>query len=250
MDVPYDYAEHRPPQVGLIVLQADESIEPDMRRLLPAEAEMLVSRVPCEPEVTSDTLAAMEDVLTGAARLLPPGARFSAIGYGCTSGTAQIGAERIGDLIRAGAPTPEVTEPVTALIAACRALGIGRIGLVSPYVESVSDRLCAVLRAAGVEVAGFASFNQSREEAVARIAPRSIHAAACDLAARTACDAIFLSCTNLRTLDVIDSAERATGKPVLTSNQVLAWHIGALAGLGRPAAAPGALWRSGARRVG
>ncbi|MEM1428063.1 MAG: Asp/Glu racemase [Pseudomonadota bacterium] len=242
MDLPYTLSADRPPQIGMVVLQADETIERDMRRLLPAEAELLVSRVPSGRDVNAASLAAMEDVLTEAARLFPSGARFSAIGYGCTSGTAQIGAGRIRALIQAGAETPCVTEPVSALIAACRALGVRRIGLVSPYVAEVSDRLRQVLAEAGIDVSGFASFNQSREETVARISAQSIRDAAQNVADHAECEAVFLSCTNLRTLDVIDAVERATGTPVLTSNQVLGWHLTALAGLPRPKHAPGRLW--------
>ena len=39
------------------------------------------------------------------------------------------------------------------------------------------------------------------------------------------CDGVFVSCTNLRTLDIIPVAEERLGVPVLASNQVLAWHL-------------------------
>ena len=44
-------------------------------------------------------------------------------------------------------------------------------------------------------------------------------------------DAVFVSCTSLRALPVIKDAEAAIGKPVLASNQVLAWHLMRLAGI-------------------
>ncbi len=43
-------------------------------------------------------------------------------------------------------------------------------------------------------------------------------------------DALFLSCTNLRTLPVIAALEETIGLPVLASNTVLAWHMARLAG--------------------
>jgi len=75
---------------------------------------------------------------------------------------------------------------------------------------------------------------------VARIAPDSIMAAARQ-AARGA-DAVFLSCTNLRTLDVIDALEAELGIPVLSSNQVLAWHMAQATGAPLTADAPGQLF--------
>ena len=44
-------------------------------------------------------------------------------------------------------------------------------------------------------------------------------------------DAVFLSCTNLRTLDIIEEIETPLGKPALSSNQVLAWDMARRAGL-------------------
>ena len=58
------------------------------------------------------------------------------------------------------------------------------------------------------------------------------------------CDGLFLSCTNLRTLDVIEEMEARLGMPVLSSNQVLAWHLFRLAGSGAGDFAPGRLWRA------
>lgn len=234
----------RAPQVGLIVLQVDETIEDDMRRLLPHHASCLVSRVPSAPTVTRDTLRRMEAHLTAAAALLPGSAAFRGVAYGCTSGTAEIGAARIAKLVQEGVKTPNVTEPVSALIAACRHLGIERLGLVSPYVASVSDRLRQVLAAAGITTPTALSFDEPREENVARISHQTVTDAAIEIGARPDVDAVFLSCTNLRTLDVITEAEARIGKPVLSSNQVLAWHLCAIAGLSPTPDAPGRLFQT------
>ena len=212
-------------QIGLIVLQSDETIEQDMRKLLPDPIELLVSRVPSGTHVTLESLAAMEAELQRAASLFPERAELRAIGYGCTSGTAQIGSDKVAAAVRAGAAAPVVTEPVSAVIAACKHLDIRKLGLLSPYIKSVSERLVATLADAGIEVCAFASFNESEEGQVARIAPASIVAAAEQTKASDDMDALFVSCTNLSTLSVIDEMERKIGVPVLTSNQVLAWDL-------------------------
>lgn len=242
MALPYTLIADDPIPIGLIVLQSDESIETDLHRMKPAGVNLLVSRVPSAVTVSSETLAEMANHLTEAASRFPTTATFHAIGYGCTSGTAQIGVGEIARLVQAGTPTPHVTEPVSALIAACKALNLKRLALISPYVEDVSARLREVLNAAGITVTGLASFDEAEEARVARIAPASLIAAATQIAETTQCDGIFLSCTNLRTLDVIADIEAVTGKPVLSSNQVLAWHLFRLANAGPAQFAPGALW--------
>jgi len=82
---------------------------------------------------------------------------------------------------------------VTSLVAACNALGITRIGFLSPYVAEVSDALRATLQNAGVQSPVFGSFEEAVEARVARIAPQSIVDAALDLAGKGGIDALFLS---------------------------------------------------------
>ncbi|MEN8897052.1 MAG: Asp/Glu racemase [Yoonia sp.] len=213
------------PAMGLIVLQSDETIEQDFRRIFGPEVMIYVTRIPTATEVTRDTLQTMADTLPTAASLFAEPTQFSVMGYGCTSGTAQIGADNIARLVREGCKTPEVTQPVSALLAACETLNIKRLGFLSPYVEEVSAHLVGVLEANGVACPVFGSFDESCETVVAHISPQSTYDAAIALAAKGGIDALFLSCTNLRTFDIIEKLEAETGLPVLSSNQVLAWHM-------------------------
>ncbi|WP_158585619.1 maleate cis-trans isomerase family protein [Pseudooceanicola sediminis] len=226
----------KPRKIGLIVLQADETIELDFRRLFPHEIELFVSRIPSGADLTQDSIGEMAHNLSDAARLLPQPASMrgvyfglDAIGYACTSATAQIGTANVARLILDGALTQYVSEPVSALIAACRRLDIRRLGILSPYVAPISARLRAVLRAQDIETPAFASFEESSEARVVRISAQSVYDGALAVAAQAPADAplegLFLSCTNLRTLDVIPALEDHLGIPVFSSNQVLAWDL-------------------------
>lgn len=240
----YDVVSLSEPRLGLIALQSDETIERDMRLLLPDAATLFVSRVPSDVEVTSATLSAMEGHLSAAASLFPLGARLDAVGYGCTSGTAQIGVDNVAAKVRSAADVGGVTQPLSSLIEASRALGLTRIALLSPYVAQVSGRLRKALAAAGIATPVFGSFEASTEATVVRISPSSLRDAALSLMSGAEVDALFISCTNLRTMEVIAPLEAELGKPVLTSNQVLAWHMMRLAGTQAPDRAPGRLFRS------
>ncbi|MCX7558744.1 aspartate/glutamate racemase family protein [Sulfitobacter sp. F26204] len=244
MAVPYTLTTVRPVQLGLVVLQADETLERDMRHLLPLSTEMLVSRVASGVELDRQMITQMQGKLTAAAELLPRGAGFGAVAYGCTSATAQIGARQVAGLIKKGVATDHVTDPVTSLVAACAALNIRTLGLITPYIATISNQLRQVLEEAGINVIRLLSFEESLEENVVRISADSIIDAAVEMGRSTACEAVFLSCTNLRTLDIIDAIERKINKPVLSSNQVLAWHLMQLANVAPPAGLPGRLWLS------
>ena len=223
----YKLEENYNPSMGLVVLQADQRIELDARQQFDPKVNLHISRIPSAETVSTDTLKQMEKDLPIAVSLLPNAVDFDVVGYGCTSGTSVIGAENIAKIVKDRCKTKHVTEPVSALIAACRHLGIERIGFLSPYVEAVSTGLRETLFLSGVETPIFGSFNEEIEERVVKISTVSISDAAVELG-RQDVDAIFLSCTNLNTLPVIKSIEEKIRKPVLSSNQVLAWHMSQL----------------------
>ncbi len=231
---PYELQEDTLPRLGLIVLQVDETIEQDFRRLfVPETARQHVSRIPSGAELTPDSIAKMEAALPAAAGLLPAG--LDVVAYACTSGTTLIGAERVRDLVTGAAQSRRVTDPLTAALAHCHALGLRRIGIVSPYIAAVAEPISAAFEAAGIAVPATLSFGEEVEARVARIAPASIAEAARALAQQTALDGIFLSCTNLRTLDILDPLSRELGLPVISSNQCLAWHMASLCAIEPPA---------------
>ncbi|RED18748.1 Maleate isomerase [Pontivivens insulae] len=235
----YELAPSTGPAFGLIVLRADETLERDVGRMVPPALQPLVTRVESGNSVTPDSLRAMEARLTGAAALFPDGHRFDVIGYGCTSATAQIGAGAVAARIRAGASTQHVTEPVSATIAACRALGLQSLAILSPYVEVVSAPLRDCFRAAGIATPVFGTFDEPVEANVVRIDADSIRSAAASLVHGV--DGLFLSCTNLRVLDLIEELEDRLAMPVLSSNQTLLWHMSALAGHPEGVTIPGRL---------
>ena len=81
-----------------------------------------------------------------------------------------------------------------------------------------------------MEIAGFGSMEERDDLRVARIDGASIAAGIRNVVAQAPCDAVFLSCTNLRALHLVAPLEAELDLPVLTSNQVLLWHMLRLAG--------------------
>ncbi len=188
----------------------------------------------------------MERDLPRAASLLPAAGALDVVAYACTSGATIIGPDKVAGAIQTAHPKAKTTDPLSAVIAACRQLGIKRLGVVSPYVAEVCAAMNDLLEQSGLTIAAFGSFEQSEEAAVARIAPQSVYDAVCAVGRDDDVDAVFASCTNLRTFEVIDRAEAAIGKPVITSNQALAWHMLKLADALTSIKGPGRLFKDGA----
>jgi len=229
--------------LGVIVLQTDETLEPEMARMTDLDGVALYhSRIPMVPDINPETLAGMERDLPVAARLLPPALGFDVIGYGCTSGSTVIGSDNVARAVQSVFPDAKVTNPLAAIIAAGQALGVKRLGFITPYRPEVSARMREELERAGFEIAAFASFEEGDDRVVARITERAIVAAAARVAQSATCDAIVISCTNLRCLRVIPEIEASTGVAVISSNQALGWHMLWLSGVTEPAPAFGRLF--------
>ena len=248
--VPFDVEtdDSRPPTLGLVVLQADETIEDEFRHYLRERHVILHhTRIPSAARLTQASLAAMESELTVAIDLLPQAARFDTIGYACTSAAAVIGEQRVAALIDTAKPGARASNPTTAAKAAFEALGARRIGLLTPYSAAVTRQLADTFAAAGYALPSVQSFDEEIEGKVARISAGSIAAAIDTLAATGPLDAIFVSCTNLRCAGLIAEAERRTGLPVLSSNQVLLWHMLQLSGMSTREVAPDRIFAAALR---
>lgn len=224
---PYRLLDADPrPTLGLIVLRTDETVEEELRRYIPdTAARLFITRIPSGEDVTPESLREMKGNMTAASALFPPSVKFDAVGYACTSGAAHVGAETVAQMVCAGSKARSVTDPMTAAVSVMRAGGLERISLMSPYIADVADTLRGTFEAHGFKVPDTVSFDEAQEALVARIDPASIKDAARELAKRTPCDGIFISCTNLRTIDILDELEVELGLPVFASNQVLARHM-------------------------
>ena len=230
MPQPFEIIDDRPTAIGLIVLETDELIEPEVDQFFGhLKQRVYHTRIASAPDVTPETLAKMADGVTASASQLPKGCGIGAIGYGCTSGATVIGEDRVASLIGAAHPGMPASNPMSALLAACSALGVQKLGLLTPYVMNVSQALIARLEKAGIEVSDFLTYEQVEETTVARIAPSSTRDALVQIG-QGECDAVFASCTNLRAWEIVDEVEAAINKPMLCSNQVLAWHLLRLSG--------------------
>lgn len=228
-DLSYKLEEPAAPPMGLIVLQVDETIEPEFKRAFADHPSTLyVSRIPSGAEVTTESLSAMAADLKVAAGLLPKARRMGVVGYACTSASSVIGSDKVEALVHAGCDTAAVTNPLRAAVACAADLSISRLALLSPYIEEVNTPLRAAFAREGVEMPVFGSFGVAEEARVARISPESVVDAAARLGADPSVDGVFISCTNLRTFQALKHISKRIGKPVLSSNQSLAWHMKAL----------------------
>ncbi|MEU6733852.1 decarboxylase [Streptomyces physcomitrii] len=242
MDVSYlSYLGGPHPQRGVgVVAPFDFALDRELWRWVPDEVSLHVTRTPYVPvEVSLDLarLVSEHETLGEAVRALgTPGPEVLA--YACTSGSFVGG--RAGELAMCEAMTRagEVPSLTTsgALLEALDELGARRIALVTPYTMSVTHSLEDYLAEGGVTVLGRAFMGLTRH--IWRVPYRDV----VDMARHAVSgfadevDALFISCTNLPTYDVIPQLEAELRMPVISANQVTMWA--ALRRLGTRAVGP------------
>lgn len=212
-------------RIGIIALPDDQTIEHELRMIfdLPGIA-CFVNRLPCDATITPDTLKAMQGEITRAASLILPDLSVDVMAYGCTSGSLFIGPQAIHKLIHEVHPNAVCTTPIEAATAALKALGARNIGLITPYTDEINQRLREHLRLNRFKVPIMGSWNEPVDAKVGRISPESIRKVVLDLGSSEEVDTIFISCTNLRALRILEELENELDKPVISSNAALGWH--------------------------
>ncbi len=228
-----------PAQRGVgVVAPYDFALDRELWRWTPAAVSLHLTRTPFEPlEVgVAQALAIGDrDVVSRCTRDL------SAVGpevvaYACTSGSFASGRDGERALTEAmrdgGAPAAVTTSG--ALSAAVAALGVRALAVATPYDEQVAALLRSYLGESGVEVTRVENLGLH-----ARIwtVPAADTAELVRRAAAPGSEAVFVSCTNLPTYDLVAPLEAELGLPVLTANQVTMWA--ALGTLGLAAVGPG-----------
>ncbi|MBX6322184.1 MAG: aspartate/glutamate racemase family protein [Rhodospirillaceae bacterium] len=221
--------------IGLLVLATDHTIEHEWRRMLRLDGVAFYeARLPNSPSITPETLVEMEAEIPRATALIRPGERLDVIAYACTSGAMVIGEDKVFARIREVRPGIPCTTPVTAAVAGLEALGARRIALLTPYRDEINQGMRAFFEERGIAVPVMGSFNHENDNEVARISVDSLEAAAAELGAHPAVEAVFVACTSLRVADSVERLEQRLGKPVSSSNHALAWHALRLGGCDAP----------------
>jgi len=232
---------HRP-AIGLIELSTEIVMNAEMRAFLPdCNYGIYGSRVEFGDTADINGLAGMEAHLNAAANLLPSQDWLDAIVYGCTSGSIVIGPAQVNSLISSARPGTPVFNPISAVIAALKAMKLRRIAVVTPYAHETNQVVNSFLSQNGIEIVNALTFNILSGYTMSRLSPKDFYSAA--LQANTdEAEAVFISCTASYLSPILEDLECAIGKPVVTSNQALVWQCCEATGLHRTDGHGGALF--------
>ena len=238
MPLQIDYGERL--RIGMIVPSGNVIAEAQVRAMLPPGVAVNVTRLPLTG-TAPQVLHGMLDGLEHAASLLAH-ARVKLIAFNCTAvSTYSLALEsRIQTRIEDATGIPAVLTS-GALIRAMNVLSARRVALLTPYRRDVNEREAAFLQHNGIEVVCQAGLGLDHPGDMAALPAQDWF----DFSVKhrnAAADAYFISCTAIRSAEVIARLEAALDRPVITSNQAIAWHCLRAGGIADGAPGYGALF--------
>jgi maleate cis-trans isomerase len=211
-------------RIGLLVPSINNTMETEFWRMAPEGVSISTARIAGGRHGTPEELRGMEKEARSAAERVA-NTEPDVVVYGCTSGSFFEGPDWNDMICReltkiTGAPT---VTTAGAMAQCMLANHIRRVAVVTPYVELTNERLKQFLQHYGIEVARLETFDMLDMFDHAKISPQQIYGKAKEVSGDDV-DAIFVACTQLRALEVIDMLERDLGKRVYSAIQATAWQ--------------------------
>lgn len=205
-------------RIGLMVPTGNSTMEPEFNRLCPEGVSVHANRIYLK-DVTPGSLKGMEEDAVRAAEGLVA-IRLGVLAFGCTSGSFVGGKGYDEHLIRriedaTGLPATTTT---TAVVRALRLLKVRRIALATPYIDEVNEIEVRFFEDHGFEVTRAKGGGLTDTPDIQECEPRVAYGRAREVDDDRA-EAIFISCTGFRSIEILETLEADLGKPVISANQ-------------------------------
>ena len=212
------------PRVGLIVLATDVMIEKDFLKVFSGvSADLFVNRITNYNPVTADNLRKMTNKITSVTENILPGEKVDCVVYGCTSGTIVSGYDNVKKKINIAKPDASVTAPSTAALNALNKKNIRKISVVTPYIKSVNDDVVNFFKDNNFEITSNTYFDIESDVDIGKVDQDQLFEILSKIDHKNA-EALFVSCTSLPVLNIIEKLENKLNMTVLSSNQALIWE--------------------------
>ena len=217
------YISKSNPRVGLIALASDFMIEKDFINVIKdKDIDFFVNRIECYNPLTADNLIKMSEKVTEVTNDILPDQEIDCVVYGCTSGTIAAGHDSIEKKVKLAKPKAKVTTPSTAAIKALKKLNIKNLSIFTPYSKKLNDEVVEYFKKEGFNITSNSYFDIESDYDIGKVDQNHLYEVLSKIDLKDA-DALFVSCTALPVLPIIEKLEKKLNKIVLSSNQVLIW---------------------------
>ena len=217
------YNSNPNPRIGLIALASDFMIEKDFINVIKdKDIDFFVNRIECYNPLTRENLIKMSEKVTEVTKDILPDEKIDCVVYACTSGTIAAGYNSIEKKVKIAKPEAKVTTPSTAAIKALKKLKIQKLSIFTPYSKRLNDEVVEYFKKENFEVTSNSYFDIESDIDIGKVDQNYLYEVLSKIDLKDA-DALFVSCTALPVLPIIDKLEKKLNKAVLSSNQALIW---------------------------
>ena len=217
------YIKNHNPRIGLITLASDFRIEKDFNNVIYGkDIDLYSNRIKSYNPLTNETLKKMAEDIPKVTENILPDEKLDCVAYGCTSGTIAAGYQSIFDKVNLAKPNTKVTTPITSAINALKHLNIKRISIFTPYTDEINQSVINYFKKEKIEINELSYFDISSDLDIGKVDPQYLFDTLVKIDL-TKSDALFVSCTALPVLSIINELEKKINKIVLSSNQTLIW---------------------------
>ena len=217
------FNKYQNPKIGLIALASDYMIEKDFIKIIKdKKIDFFVNRIECFNPLTKENLIKMSEKVTDVTKDILPNEKIDCIAYGCTSGTIAAGFDVIQKKIKDAKSEAIVTTPSTASIKALKKLNVKKIAIFTPYSKKLNDEVLDFFKKENFEIKANSYFNIESDIDIGKVDPNYLYEVLSNMNLNDA-EVLFVSCTALPVLSIINKLEEKLNKVVLSSNQTLIW---------------------------
>lgn len=213
-------------RVGILLPPGNVAVEREFAVYAPADVAFNYNRMsrPLSKSTKSSLLSMIPSLERAAVDLSHVHPEL--ILFACTSGSFLEGRGKEDEIARRITNHTQIPAITTSMAVtdALDALAVTRAFMITPYPDDINEEEVEFLEHYGVEVPAYDSFRCGITELTAAVSSEEVAAMALRHRAEIAkCGALFISCTQLLTMDQIEPLERTLGVPVVTSNQATLW---------------------------
>ncbi len=215
-------------KLGLLVPSSNVTMEYEMPLMAPQGVSLHFARIP-QTEDNEEQLSAMIDYVPEKAELLSH-ARVDVIAFGCTSGSFIKGMGYDKQIITAIQDSTGIraTTTSTAVVEALKIAGVKKLSVGAPYSDSIMNKLKIFLEKNNFEVVKIKGLNMICGEGDLSLDATYNLIREIDV---PHADGIFISCTDFKTVELLEILENDFGKKVITSNQATMWKLLRMTGM-------------------
>ena len=209
-------------RIGLMVPSLNTALECEANLIKPQGVSFHAARM----KITATTECGLADMANYAETAAKDLADIdpNCIVYGCTSGSLFKGSAWEKNLVKRleDVTNTKIITTAGAVVQAMNAFGTKKISIATPYIEEVNELALRFFTECGFEVCAIKGLDRSKKGEIRAVKYEETYRLGRAVMTPET-ELLLLSCTEMRSIRIIEQMEKDLGVPVISSNQCDIW---------------------------